>query len=90
MDSLVTPLKLFKTALGITHDKRDEYFMQMLSSRVEELKGRGVSLSSSSYEDVMLLVDYTEFCYRNRDGNVEMPRNLDLRIRNKQVQGRAT
>ncbi len=81
-------LGLFKTALGVTHGKRDDYFISMLTAAHAELAGRGVVLDLDRVEDNMLLADYAEFCYRNRDGAKEMPRNLELRIRNRKARGR--
>lgn len=81
-------LGLFKTALGVTHGKRDDYFISMLTAAHAELAGRGATLDLDRVEDNMLLADYAEFCYRNRDGAKEMPRNLELRIRNRKARGR--
>lgn len=87
--NVTTALTLLKTALGVTHDKRDTYFLSMLDAAVAELKGRGVHLDLEEVEDNMLLADYAEFNYRNRDGEKAMPRNLDTRIRNRKTKGRA-
>lgn len=87
--SIDTALMLFKTALGVTHDKRDVYFRPMLEAALAELEGRGVHLDLNETEDNMLLADYAEFNYRNRDGGKTMPQNLDLRIRNRKAKGRA-
>ena len=84
-----TALMLFKVAIGINHDKRDTYFRAMLVAAVLELEERGIALDLDNTEDNMLLVDYAEFNYRNRDGEKAMPLNLDLRIRNRKAKGRA-
>lgn len=84
-----TALALLKIALGVTHDKRDLYFRSMLIAAVNELDGRGITLDCEATEDNMLLADYCEFNYRNRDGDNVMPRNLDLRLRNRAAKGRA-
>ncbi|MBR6113930.1 MAG: hypothetical protein IKQ10_01995 [Oscillospiraceae bacterium] len=84
-----TALRLFKIALGVNHDKRDEYFVPLLLSSAAELRARGCALNLDEIEDSMLLADYAEFHYRNRDGDKVIPRNLELRIRNRQTQGRA-
>ena len=86
---IATALMLLKVALGITHDKRDVYFRSLLSSTFAELKERGISIDVNEIEDNMLLADYAEFNYRNRDSDNKMPQNLDLRIRNRKVKGRA-
>lgn len=87
--NITTALALFKTALGINHDKRDTYFTAMLDAACAELEGRGVHLDLENVEDNMLLADYAEFNYRNRDGAKAMPLNLDMRIKNRKAKGRA-
>lgn len=87
--SVETALMLLKIALGITHDKRDEYFRAMLTSTAAELSGRGIMLDFNEIEDNILLADYAEFNYRSRDSAKAMPLNLDLRIRNRKAKGRA-
>ncbi len=84
-----TVLKLFKIALGITHDKRDEYYTQMLEARKAELEEKGVSLNLSQAEDQILLCDYAEWMYRKRTEDVPLAQNLQWRIRNRIVKGRA-
>lgn len=86
--SIDTALILFKTALGVTHDKRDVYFCSVLEATLEELNERGIRLNLDEVEDSMLLADYAEFNYRNRDGEKNIPKNLDLRIRNRKAKGR--
>lgn len=86
---VTTALSLFKISLGITHDKRDEYFTALLTASVADLSGRGVVLDLANIDDVMLLVDYAEYKYRSRDEAKAMPLHLDLRIRNRKARGRA-
>lgn len=82
-------LELFKIALGVTHSARDDYFTQYLEATAAELGDRGVALDSAVSADVMLLVDYAEFNYRNRgDAGKALPLNLELRIRNAKTKGR--
>lgn len=84
-----TALALLKTALGITHSKRDSYYTVMLASAYSDLRERGIALDLGEVEDNILLADYAEFNYRNRDGGKAMPLNLDLRLRNRKAKGRA-
>jgi len=84
-----TALNLIKIALGITHDKRDVFFRSLLTSTVHELEGRGIALDLNEVEDNMLVSDYAEFNYRNREGTKTLPMNIDLRIRNRKAKGRA-
>jgi hypothetical protein len=88
-DKYDTALILFKILIGITHDKRDFYFNQMLSGAADELNNRGIDIDTTNTEDNILLADYCEFNYRNRGENKPMPQNLELRIRNKKAKGRA-
>lgn len=87
--SIETALMLFKVAIGVTHDKRDTYFRSKLRADAAELEGRGVHLNLNETEDSVLLADYSEFNYRNRDGEKSIPQNLDIRIRNRKTKGRA-
>lgn len=89
MANIETALMLLKTSLGVTHSARDDYFRAMLDAAVGEFSGRGVELDLDCIEDEILLVDYVEFYYRNRDGAKAMPLNLELRIRNRKARGRA-
>ena len=82
-------LKLLKIDLGITHDKRDEYFGALLLSVQNELKRKGVVLDLSAFDDLILLTDYAAWQYRNRQEGQELPKNLQLRVKNRVVQGRA-
>ena len=84
-----TVLALFKMAMGITHALRDAYFTQMLEARQAELAERGVVLDLDKTVDQILLVDYTEWCYRKRTEDAPLAQNLQWRIRNRQVKGRA-
>ena len=85
----VTALSLLKTALGVTHDKRDDYYKSLLAASERELSGRGVAIDESEIDDIMLLVDYAEFNYRNRDGAKIIPQHIDLRIKNRKAKGRS-
>lgn len=81
-------LDLLKQDLGILHDKRDNYLINMLSSCNVELSDRGVEISQGSIDDIMLLADYAAWKYRNRDKDVPLANNLIVRIRNKQTKRR--
>lgn len=88
MSNTETALRLFKIAMGITHDKRDVYFRALLEAAAGELAGRGVRLDLTETEDNILLSDYCEFIYRNRSDPKPLPLHLDLQIRNRKVKGR--
>ena len=84
-----TALALLKLSLGVSHTARDELFRPKLEAADKELLGKGITLDMSKSEDIMLLVDYTEWHYRNRDTEKVMPESLKLRINNRKVKGRA-
>lgn len=88
-DNSAVAVSLLKIALGVSHSARDGYFTTMINGIISELAGRGCDLDLTEDEDLMLVVDYAEFRYRNRDGDKAMPRNLELRVRNRIVKGRA-
>lgn len=84
-----TALKLFKLDLGITHEKRDEYFRTLLEAAQGELLRKGVILDLDQADDVMLLSDYAAWLYRKRQEDVPMANNLYWRIMNRKVKERA-
>ena len=81
-------LDLLKADLGISHNKRDEYFTSLLTANEEELASKGIKLDEDRTSDVVLLAEYTAFNYRNRDTENEMPKNLALRIKNRKMKAR--
>ena len=80
-------LKIVKQDLMITSNVRDEYLTTMIQSCKNELANRGVALVNG-VEDTLLLADYVAFRYRHRTDDAPLPKNLQLRIQNKKVQGR--
>jgi len=84
-----TVLQMFKIDLGITHIHRDGLLNNFLIAQQKELESKGITLDLTATEDVMLLSDYGAWNYRNRDKDVSLSKNLQLRIRNRNVKGRA-
>jgi len=82
-------LKLFKLDLGITHSKRDAYFYALLDAASMELKRKGITLDLMQADDQILLSDYAAWLYRKRQEDVPMANNLNWRIMNRKVRGRA-
>ena len=80
-------LIIVKQDLLIQSSVRDDYLRIMIQSCYQELINRGVSLSDS-VDDILLLADYVSFRYRHRTDNSPIPQNLQLRIYNKKLQGR--
>lgn len=81
-------LLLFKLDLGVNSTQKDDYYTLILESNQKELLTRGVHLDLSSIDDTMLLVDYTIWNYRNRNEDVPMPKNIELRLMNRKVERR--
>ena len=82
-------LKLLKLDLGISHDKRDSYFIALLESAQMELSRKGIALNLTQADDVMLLSDYAAWLYRKRQEDVPMSNHLNWRLMNRKVRGRA-
>lgn len=80
-------LKIVKQDLMITSDIRDEYLKTIIQSCERELAGRGVEILDE-VEDTLLLADYVAWRYRHREGGMNMPEHLRLRIANKKLKGR--
>lgn len=79
-------LQLLKLDLGITHNLRDTYFTNLLGAAHTELSKMGVDLSSSTVEDMQLIVDYAVWNYRKRQEDTGLSRNLKFRIHNRVIQ----
>ena len=82
-------LKLLKLDLGISHDKRDSYFIALLESAQMELSRKGIALNLTQADDVMLLSDYAAWLYRKRQEDVPMSNHLNWRLMNRKVRVRA-
>jgi hypothetical protein len=83
-----TLLSLFKIDLGITHNLRDSFFIELLNSSMEELGRKGITLDISRSDDSILIVDFALWNYRKRQENVDLARNIQYRIRNRIVEER--
>lgn len=82
-------LKLLKYDLGVSGNQRDEYLLQCLSAANSELARKGVVLDLTAADDVMLLSDYTAYKYRHRTDDAPLPKNIQLRIRNRDTKSRS-
>lgn len=78
-----TLLNLIKLDLGITHDLRDAFFIQLLQSSIQEIERRGINLDIKKADDQMLIVDYAAWTYRKRQEDVPIANNIQHRIRNR-------
>ena len=84
-----TALQMFKIDLGISHTLRDTYFNNFLLAQQKELESKGFTIDLALIDDIMLLSDYSAWNYRNRNEDVELAKNLQLRIRNRIIKERA-
>lgn len=82
-------LILFKIDLGISHTLRDDFFTKLLAAAKLEIEGKGINIDLLDVEDQMLLSDYAAWKYRKRQEDTGLPRNIQLRIRNRVVKERA-
>lgn len=85
MDTL---LQLFKIDLGIMHNLRDAYFIQLIKGTIQEIETRGITLDTNSADDQMLIVDYALWVYRKRQEDVPLANNIQHRLRNRIIEER--
>jgi len=83
-----TILSLFKIDLGITHNLRDSFFIELINSSLFEIERKGISLDLSRSDDAMLLCDYALWTYRKRQEDVGLSRNIQHRLRNRIIEER--
>ena len=86
---MTTALELFKLDLGISHSKRDRYFLQLLKSAESEIRGKGILIDFAKSEDLLLVVDLALWKYRKRTEDVPLSQNIRQRIRDRIVKERA-
>ena len=78
-----TLLNLLKIDLGITHNLRDAFFMQLLQGSIKEIERRGITLNQKQADDQMLIVDYAAWTYRKRQEDMPLANNIQHRLRNR-------
>lgn len=78
-------LQLLKLDLGITHNLRDAYFSECLTSAQEELSIMGVDVFPTNAGDQLLIVDYAAWTYRKRQEDIPLSKNLKFRINNRLI-----
>ena len=83
-----TVLQLFKIDLGIMHNLRDAYFIQLIKGTIQEIETRGITLDTNSADDQMLIVDYALWVYRKRQEDVPLANNIQHRLRNRIIEER--
>ena len=83
-----TLLNLLKIDLGITHNLRDAFFIQLINGTIKEIERRGITLDKNSADDQMLIVDYACWTYRKRQEDIPLANNIQHRIRNRIIKER--
>jgi hypothetical protein len=83
-----TILNLLKIDLGITHNLRDAFFIQLINGSQKEIERRGIKLDLKAADDQMLLCDYAAWSYRKRQEDIPLANNLQHRIRNRIIKER--
>jgi hypothetical protein len=83
-----TLLNLLKLDLGITHDLRDAFFLQLLQGTIKEIERRGITVDVNSADDQMLVVDYSCWVYRKRQEDIPLANNIQHRLRNRIIKER--
>jgi hypothetical protein len=83
-----TLLNLLKLDLGITHNLRDSFFIQLLNATIKEIGRRGITIDKNSADDQMLVVDYASWTYRKRQEDVPLANNIQHRLRNRIIKER--
>lgn len=81
-------LILLKIDLGITHNLRDAYFIQLIQGSEKEIEKKGVRLDLNAADDQMLLADYAAWTYRKRQEDIPLANNIQHRIRNRIIKER--
>jgi hypothetical protein len=81
-------LQLLKLDLGVTHNLRDAYFIQLLQASQKEIEKRGITLNLKAVEDQILLADYSAWVYRKRQEDIPLANNIQARLRNRIIEER--
>jgi hypothetical protein len=81
-------LNLLKLDLGITHNLRDAFFIQLIKGTIKEIERRGITLDLNSPDDQMLIVDYSAWTYRKRQEDLPLANNIQHRLKNRIIKER--
>jgi hypothetical protein len=85
MDTIINLLKL---DLGIQHNLRDAFFIQLVKGTIGEIEKRGIKLDLNNASDQMLIVDYSAWVYRKRQEDLPLANNIQIRLRNRIIEER--
>jgi hypothetical protein len=85
MDTIINLLKL---DLGIQHNLRDAFFIQLVKGTIGEIEKRGIKLDLNNASDQMLVSDYSAWVYRKRQEDLPLANNIKTRLRNRIIEER--
>jgi hypothetical protein len=85
MDTIINLLKL---DLGIQHNLRDAFFIQLVKGTIGEIEKRGIKLNLNDASDQMLISDYSAWVYRKRQEDLPLANNIKSRLRNRIIEER--
>jgi hypothetical protein len=85
MDTIINLLKL---DLGIQHNLRDAFFIQLVKGVIGEIEKRGIKLDLNDASDQMLVSDYSAWVYRKRQEDIPLANNIKSRLRNRIIEER--
>jgi hypothetical protein len=83
-----TILNLLKLDLGIQHNLRDAFFIQLIKGTIGEIEKRGIKLDLNNASDQMLVCDYSAWVYRKRQEDLPLANNIQTRLRNRIIEER--
>ena len=83
-------LEILRPDLQISVDVYDAYLMDMIHLARESIADEGITLSTESDRDGMLIELYAAYLYRShKDGKADMPRMLRCMLNNRLIQQKA-
>ena len=82
-------LLILKQDLEILHSSKDDYLSDLISAAKGSIAREGIVLGDG-YEDIILVVMYAAYFYRQRTGDKKMPMMLRSALNNKLVSQKAT
>jgi hypothetical protein len=85
MDTIINLLKL---DLGIQHNLRDAFFIQLVKGTIGEIEKRGIKLDLNNASDQMLVSDYSAWVYRKRQEDIPLANNIRQRLRTRIIEER--
>lgn len=73
-----------KADIGVTHNKRDEYYDALICAAVKYIQRRGITLNLRSEDDIALVEMYAAHMHeRRRTPTAAMPEFLRMELHNR-------